>query len=95
MAMIGAMAMALALAAQAQTLAVLHTFTGGTDGAKPIGLAMDAAGNLYGTTSAGGSAGQCTGYGGCGVVSREMSTARHCRVAEAVASGKAAAWCGS
>ena len=36
--------------AQAQTFNVLHTFTGGQDGAKPdAGLTMDTAGNLYGT----------------------------------------------
>ena len=34
---------------------ILHTFTGGADGAGPVAsLTMDAAGNLYGTTSAGG-----------------------------------------
>jgi uncharacterized repeat protein (TIGR03803 family) len=40
----------------AQTYTVLHVFTGGpTDGALPNGeLVQDAAGNLYGTTSAGG-----------------------------------------
>ena len=40
---------------QAQTLTVLHTFTGGLDGGRPIGtLTMDRAGNLYGTASKGG-----------------------------------------
>ena len=45
---------------------VLHTFTGGDDGADPKGqLIMDAAENLYGTTPAGGAvSGEC----GCGVV---------------------------
>ncbi|HXM45403.1 MAG TPA: choice-of-anchor tandem repeat GloVer-containing protein [Bryobacteraceae bacterium] len=37
------------------TLTVLHTFTGGTDGGSPYaGLTRDAAGNLYGTATAGG-----------------------------------------
>jgi uncharacterized repeat protein (TIGR03803 family) len=44
---------------------VLHTFTGGADGRNPLaGLIRDSAGNLYGTTSAGG---LCSGVG-CGVV---------------------------
>ena len=41
--------------AQAQTLTVLHSFTGGADGASPhAGLIRDAAGNLFGTTNVGG-----------------------------------------
>ncbi|MFZ0231150.1 MAG: choice-of-anchor D domain-containing protein [Mycobacterium sp.] len=37
---------------------VLHSFTGGADGATPLaGLIMDASGNLYGTTEEGGTAG--------------------------------------
>lgn len=44
---------------QAQTFQVIHTFNG-ADGANPMsGLTMDRAGNLYGTTSEGG-----TSYGG-------------------------------
>ncbi len=61
-----ATAMIAAPAAQAQTLTVLHTFTGGSDGAAPVaGLTKDAAGNFYGTTSDGGSD-TCTF--GCGTV---------------------------
>ncbi len=46
-------------AAQAQTFQVIHNFTGGADGGNPsAGVTMDKAGNLYGTTFAGGN-----GYG--------------------------------
>src|SRR5262245_13777887 len=49
--------------AQAQTFTALHEFTGGSDGANPKGgLLRDAAGNLYGTTFAGGSASEGTVY---------------------------------
>ena len=40
--------------AHAQTYALLHTFSGGADGALPVsGLTMDHAGNFYGTTASG------------------------------------------
>jgi len=43
----------------AQTFNVIHTFSGGADGANPYaGLTVDRAGNLYGTTTRGG-----VGYG--------------------------------
>ena len=45
--------------AQAQTYTVIHSFTGASDGGTPYaGLSIDAHGNLYGTTFAGGA-----GYG--------------------------------
>src|SRR5580698_467814 len=53
--------------AQGQTFTVLHTFTGAPgDGEGPFGqLIRDSAGNLYGTTTVGGT-GKCGNYGGCG-----------------------------
>jgi uncharacterized repeat protein (TIGR03803 family) len=52
--------------AAAQTYTVLHNFTGGAGGANPYaGVLVDRAGNLYGTTAAGG-AGSCSGYFGTG-----------------------------
>ena len=46
----------------------LYQFTGGADGNDPFGsLAMDKAGNLYGTTESGGDL-SCNGGSGCGVV---------------------------
>jgi hypothetical protein len=55
----------------AWTETILYSFQGGTDGVSPNGLAMDAAGNLYGTTAGGGLA-NCTSANGsavgCGTV---------------------------
>ena len=74
-----ALAMAIALSltvvltpsAQAQTLKVIHNFTGAADGANPsAGLGIDKAGRLYGTAFSGG-AGPCRneyGRNGCGTV---------------------------
>lgn len=60
--------------AQAQTFKVLHTFHG-IDGAGPASrLVIDKAGNLYGTTIAGGSS-QCTG-GGCGTAFKMDKTGK-------------------
>jgi uncharacterized repeat protein (TIGR03803 family) len=50
---------------------LLHTFTGGHDGAFPIvGLTFDASGNLYGSTYTGGDNSNCitSDTSGCGVV---------------------------
>jgi uncharacterized repeat protein (TIGR03803 family) len=49
---------------------VLYSFTGGSDGAGPIGgLIVDGQGNLFGTTSQGGyQSGACANENGCGTV---------------------------
>src|SRR5271163_4838918 len=53
------LAFILTQSSQAQTLTVLHNFTGGQDGSQPVaGLTIDQAGNFYGSASAGGA-----GYG--------------------------------
>lgn len=59
--------------AEAQTFKVLYTFTGQADGGIPsVGVTMDSAGNLYGTTSMGGYTGGSCGlnqqFPGCGTV---------------------------
>lgn len=49
---------------EADVQQALYTFTGGADGAQPLGgLVSDGAGNLYGTCSAGGSGNFGAGYG--------------------------------
>ncbi len=54
--------------ARAQSFSVLHNFTGGQDGARPYGgVVLDDAGNIYGTTVAGGLTYTPCG-GGCGTV---------------------------
>jgi uncharacterized repeat protein (TIGR03803 family) len=59
---------ALSSFAQAQTLTVLYSFTGGADGYLPTSsLLRDSAGNLYGETFRGGDLSCATGAG-CGVV---------------------------
>lgn len=62
--------------AQAQTLHVIHNFTGGIDGGRPwAGVTLDGHGHLYGTTFVGGSnAGSCEFGAGCGVVFRMTQT---------------------
>ena len=58
--------------ALAQTLTVLHNFTGGQDGGTPFaGLTMDEAGNLYGAAADGGLT-SCTSHQGfgCGTLFR-------------------------
>jgi uncharacterized repeat protein (TIGR03803 family) len=50
------------------TETILHAFQGGSDGLTPLaGLAMDKAGNLYGTTPSGGNT-RCVNHEGCGTV---------------------------
>ena len=53
---------------------VLYSFKGGKDGASPLaGLLRDSAGNLYGTTGAGGGTG-CKNNAGCGTVFKVAKT---------------------
>ena len=62
---------------RAGTETVLHSFTGGGDGAYPLaGLVQDAVGNLYGTTTAGGVENSACAYAAtCGVVFKLSPTA--------------------
>ena len=54
---------------------VLYTFQGGSDGAQPQGsLALDLAGNLYGTTVSGGVSAHC---GGCGTIYKLDKAGNH------------------
>ncbi len=54
---------------KAGAVTVLHVFTGQPDGAFPFGgLALDKAGNIYGTTPGGGNPGCTTANQGCGLV---------------------------
>jgi uncharacterized repeat protein (TIGR03803 family) len=48
--------------ARAQTLTVLYTFTGGTDGGTPLSTPLLADGNVYGTASSGGAGNNGTVY---------------------------------
>lgn len=59
-----------------QTYTVIHNFTGADDGAYPYaGLSIDRAGNLYGTTLAGGLVQNCRPYeNGCGTVFQVKAT---------------------
>jgi len=53
--------------AHAHTFKLLYAFKGGADGSEPAGnMAMDASGNLYGTTISGGGGANCSA--GCGTV---------------------------
>ena len=47
--------------AEAPTFKVLYAFKGGTDGFLPVGVILDAAGNLFGTTRGDGIAGHAGG----------------------------------
>lgn len=47
---------------------VLYNFTGFCDGAYPNGIVFDNAGNMYGTTGAGGTGSQCGVQNGCGTI---------------------------
>jgi uncharacterized repeat protein (TIGR03803 family) len=59
-----------------RTETVLHSFTEGSDGARPeAGVVLDANGNLYGTTTTGGKCDESTH--GCGTVYKLSKTSQH------------------
>jgi uncharacterized repeat protein (TIGR03803 family) len=61
---------------------VLYTFTGGTDGSEPGTLLFDSDGNLFGTTSGGGTGGSCgIPNSGCGTVFELVSQAGTWKIA--------------
>jgi len=67
-AIVFALMMVATQSAHAQTFTVLHSFTGGGDGARPFSTpTLDPAGNLYGTTTWGGP-GNCSPPYECGTV---------------------------
>jgi len=59
---------ALPIASQAGTLTTLHTFSGLSDGATPVGTLLFQNGSLYGTAQFGGTTGTTNCPDGCGVV---------------------------
>jgi uncharacterized repeat protein (TIGR03803 family) len=61
-------AMLAPVVAKAETLQTLYMFKGSPDGRFPLGLAFDNAGNLYGTTTYGGTMSTTCGGSGCGAV---------------------------
>jgi uncharacterized repeat protein (TIGR03803 family) len=70
----------------------LHSFAGDpTDGKAPWAGLVDSAGNLYGTTVAGGSSLNCVDSGGCGVVF-ELTAAGKERILHTFTDGKDGAW---
>ncbi len=76
-----ALAFALTLPLRAQTFTVLYMFAGKADGQYPqAGVILDGAGNLYGTTLAGGASDNCGTIGpGCGTVFKlDPAGARPC-----------------
>jgi hypothetical protein len=60
---------------QGQAFRVIHSFTGGDDGASPeSAITLDMYGNLYGSATYGGPGGtNCAPLGGCGVIFRLTS----------------------